>query len=82
MTVVEDVRDESVVAPPHYITGEIECIDAMRVVFGDDAVKAYCQLAHFKYVWRHRYKGTAEQDIDKANWYWRMSRGDDPRKDR
>lgn len=70
---------DEVNSPPHY-KGEIECIDAMVQVFGEEAVKSYCIINHFKYLWRHRYKGHDEQDMAKADWYWRFSQGDDPRK--
>ena len=66
-------------SPPHYASGEIECIDAMVQVFGIDAVKTYARINHFKYLWRHRYKNSEEQDLAKADWYWRFSQGDDPR---
>jgi hypothetical protein len=66
-------------SPPHYASGEIECIDAMVQVFGIDAVKTYARINHFKYLWRHRYKNSEEQDLSKADWYWSFSQGDDPR---
>jgi len=66
-------------SPPHYANGEIECIDAMKQVFGLEAVQQYALINHFKYLWRARYKGTEKQDMEKADWYWRFSQGDDPR---
>lgn len=66
--------------PPHYTASEIECIDAMRSAFGDEAVKTYCLVAAFKYLWRQD-KKAGEQDIRKAVWYLRFASNDDPRKD-
>ena len=54
--------------PPHYETAGIECIDAMKITQGEDAVKAFCICNAFKYLWRHDRKGGAE-DIKKAIWY-------------
>ena len=68
-------------SPEHYKTGEIECIDAMVQVFGEDAVRVYARINAFKYQWRHRYKGKPEEDLAKAAWYTRFADGDDPRKE-
>jgi len=75
------VNDSPVEWPAHYNQGDIQCIDAMVEAFGREAVESWARLTAFKYLWRHQYKGNVEQDIDKATWYLRWSRGDDPRKD-
>lgn len=54
--------------PGHYNQGKIECIDAMVEAFGKEAVKHFCLLNAFKYVWRSDYKN-GTQDIKKAMWY-------------
>lgn len=54
--------------PSHYNQGGIECIDAMLAAFGEEAVKNFCLVNAFKYVWRARDKNGME-DIDKAIWY-------------
>jgi len=71
-------------SPPHYLKeGETECIDAMVQVFGIDAVQLYSRISAFKYQWRQNYKHPQpDEDIDKAIWYLRFSRGDDPRNDK
>lgn len=56
--------------PSHYTQGKVECIDAMEMVFGTEAVKHYCLCAAFKYMWRRKDKGNEEQDKAKAEWYW------------
>lgn len=75
---VEGEPPDMVNQPPHYAASQIECIDAMRSAFGDEAVETYCVVAAFKYLWRHDKKG-GQQDIKKAIWYLRFATGDDPR---
>ena len=58
---------DSVNHPEHY-SGKHECIELMRVMFGDDAVKAFCRCNSFKYRFRAARKG-GEEDIRKAEWY-------------
>lgn len=78
-----DDKNDMVYSPPHYVSeSDIECIDAMVAAFGQDAVNTYCRLAAFKYNWRAGKKFNAEEDIDKAIWYLRFSKGDDPRNER
>lgn len=81
MIAFEIVQPDPVNSPDHYSSGNIECIDAMRSAFGDDAVMTYCRIAAFKYIWRADQKGAPVQDVRKAIWYLRFSIGDDPRKD-
>lgn len=54
--------------PSHYNIGKFECIDVMEDVFGAEAVKTFCVMNAFKYIYRHKQKGGAE-DIKKAVWY-------------
>jgi hypothetical protein len=54
--------------PTHYNQGEIECIDAMLAAGGKDAVKSFCHLSCFKYLWRFKHKNGVE-DLKKAEWY-------------
>lgn len=54
--------------PTHYNQGEIECIDAMLAAAGEDAVKNFCHLSCFKYLWRFQHKNGVE-DLEKAEWY-------------
>lgn len=54
--------------PQHYNHGKYECIDVMVENFGKEAVKHFCLLNAFKYVWRSDYKN-GTQDIKKAMWY-------------
>lgn len=54
--------------PAHYNQGAYECIDVMCDVFGVDAVKVFCRLNAFKYVWRSD-KKNGREDLKKAMWY-------------
>lgn len=55
--------------PSHYKDhSSIECIDAMMLACGVDAVYAFCICNAYKYLWRHKYKNGVE-DLDKARWY-------------
>jgi hypothetical protein len=55
--------------PPHYNTGEIECIDYIKQTLGLDGYIAYCHGNLIKYQHRYRYKGRPVEDLDKARWY-------------
>jgi hypothetical protein len=55
--------------PKHYNQGEIECIQAIKAALGDEGFRSYCQGNAMKYLWRYRYKGKAEEDIKKCQWY-------------
>jgi hypothetical protein len=66
--------------PAHYTQGAVECIDAMLSAFGEEAVRDFCRLNAFKYVWRVKQKDSVESNTHKAIWFLRMSLGDDPRK--
>ena len=74
--------DGEVNQPPHYTQGTVECIDAMVSAFGEEAVRDYCRLNAFKYVWWVKEKDSVESNTRKAIWFLRMSIGDDPREQR
>ena len=55
--------------PFHYNTGDIECIDYIKQVLGNEGFIAYCQGNMIKYQHRHRYKNKPVEDMEKASWY-------------
>ena len=63
-----DGEQEEINHPDRYAGGKFECIDVMLDVFGADAVKHFCILNAFKYIWRAEKKNGVE-DIKKAVWY-------------
>jgi hypothetical protein len=69
---------DAVVSPSHYNQGGIECLDAMRSAFGEDALRTYAHVNAFKYIWRARYKN-GDEDLAKAAFYLAVARGEDPR---
>jgi len=55
--------------PPHYTSGEIECIDAIaEATKGLEGIEAVCTGNAIKYLWRWKRKG-GSQDLQKAIWY-------------
>ena len=62
---------DRVSAPSHYNReGAMECIDEMRLVFGDEAVIHFCLLNAWKYRYRAADKN-GEEDLLKSDWYLR-----------
>jgi hypothetical protein len=56
--------------PEHYRVGEVEAIDYISQQLGS-GVKDYLLGNHMKYIHRHRFKGNAVEDLEKAEWYLR-----------
>jgi len=72
--------DSVVNSPSHYLSGDIECIDAMVSAFGEDQVRIYAKINAFKYLWRAGKKqGATDTDLAKASWYTKRAAGEDPR---
>ena len=68
-------------SPSHYLSGDIECIDAMVSAFGEDQVRIYAKINAFKYLWRAGKKqGATDTDLAKASWYTKRAAGEDPRR--
>ena len=59
---------DSVNHPAHYISGEIECIDAIQAQLTPEEFRGYLKGNIAKYIWRERHKGGAES-CKKARWY-------------
>ena len=55
--------------PPHYKTGDIECIDAIKASMSAEQFIGYLKGNVEKYVWRMSYKGKPVEDLRKARWY-------------
>lgn len=64
-------RSTSTVNHPAHYQGKHECVEVMRALFGDEAVRAFCRCNAYKYRFRAGKKdgNTAEQDTAKAEWY-------------
>lgn len=61
------VKEEAVNHPKHY-QGKHECIEVMRHMFGDSAVRAFCKCNAYKYRFRANRKN-GDEDVLKAEWY-------------
>ena len=61
-------------SPPHYNSGEIECIEAIEASMSQEAFRGYLKGNMLKYIWRYENKG-GKEDLDKANWYLTKLRG-------
>ena len=71
-------KSEQVNHPQHYTQpGRRECIEEMRIVFGDKAVKQWCVMTAYKYRYRTGNKegNSTEQDNRKAEWYLDYAEG-------
>ena len=68
MLPVNPTKDEEINHPDRYAGGKFECIEVMADVFGKEAVKHFCLLNAFKYIWRQEKKGGVE-DVKKAVWF-------------
>lgn len=71
--------------PDHYKSEtSLECIEAMEIIFGRDAVIDFCVCNAWKYIWRWKNKN-GQEDLRKADWYLTrahdMTCGDDKRAD-
>lgn len=60
---------EMVNHPEHYNKTKYETIKEMEILFGKDAVKTFCKLTAYKYKSRAMFKGNADEDLKKADWY-------------
>ena len=65
----KEPEPDNVNHPAHYESQtSLECIDVMEIAFGQESVAKFCLCNAFKYLWRYKHKGGAE-DVQKAEWY-------------
>lgn len=63
------MKEDLINHPKHYADScSLECIEAMEITFGINAVIQYCKIAAFKYIWRYKAKN-GKEDLEKAKWY-------------
>ena len=60
--------NDAVNHPSHYVSGGIECIDAIKASMSTIEYQGYCKGNALKYLWRWRLKGGVE-DLKKARVY-------------
>lgn len=61
--------------PPHYVNGNIDCIDAIEAALGHEQFIGYLRGQIIKYTWRLGLKDAAEQEAGKLAWYAARLRG-------
>ncbi len=54
--------------PPHYTSGRVECIEAIRAAMTVEAFAGYLSGNCMKYLWRYKHKGGV-QDLLKGEFY-------------
>lgn len=64
-------QKKELVHHPEYYNREIECIEEMRLVFGDEETAIFCKLNAWKYRYGRIGKPGADTDTDlkKSDWY-------------
>lgn len=67
---MEEIKVNDNVNHPSHYKGHtsIDCIDNMRLIFGNQRVAEFCMLNAYRYLSRHEYKNGLE-DLKKAKWY-------------
>ena len=55
-------------APEHYVSGGIECIQAIKAQLSPEEYKGFLKGNVAKYLWRESKKGGI-QSLEKAEWY-------------
>ena len=69
------MNHSDIVAPRHYKRddGQLECFEAFRQMYGNQAALHACMFNATKYIFRHETNGCTHQsaitDLDKANHY-------------
>ena len=61
--------EDAVNSPSHYGNGKIECIEYIKDTLTTEEFRGYCRGNVIKYQHRHRYKGKALEDLQKAEYY-------------
>jgi hypothetical protein len=56
-------------SPPHYNSGGIECIQAIKASMSPEAYCGYLKGNTMKYLWRYEKKVLPLEDLKKAQWY-------------
>lgn len=57
--------------PAHYTQGDARCSQCGHPIECIDVAEGhgFCSGNAIKYIWRHPYKGTPIEDLEKARWY-------------
>lgn len=64
---------DEVESPEHYLTGSVECIEAIESFLGPSGFRSFCLGQVMKYIWRAGKKDDYNTDIRKAQFYLNKS---------
>ena len=65
----DEKKEKDNINPDHYKSStSLECIEAMQIAFGREAVVHFCLCNAWKYIWRWKNKN-GKEDLNKAKWY-------------
>lgn len=64
-----DSFESEVDHPDRYANYNLECINFIREVLGDEGAMYFCLGNVIKYLWRRKDKG-GDQDVQKSLWYF------------
>ncbi len=64
-----NAENKDMINPDHYKIHEKECIEELEIVFGIDAVIAFCKCNAWKYRYRVGHKDDIAQELKKSEWY-------------
>lgn len=67
--VITLLTSDPVNSPLHYMSGDIECIDAIKASMTREAFLGYLKGNIQKYMWRYEKKVNPIEDVKKARWY-------------
>lgn len=63
------IPEKDAINPDHYKSEtSLECIEAMEIIFGRNAVIDFCVCNAWKYIWRWKHKN-GKEDLKKSAWY-------------
>ena len=54
---------------------DLETIEMMRKIWGDEAVAQWCEMTAFKYRMRMGHKDDIQKDMEKGKWYFASPKG-------
>lgn len=63
------VIEKDMINPDHYKVHSKECIEELEIVFGTEAVIAFCKCNAWKYRYRAGNKDDINQEFKKSDWY-------------
>lgn len=73
--VIKPEINNNVINPDHYTNCSLECLDIMKIMFGNQKVYDFCVLNAYKYLHRHKHKNNPLEDLEKSLNYIHIAEG-------